>query len=392
MTNGMELSGSFSIDPNAPWVEAHNRDVTAVLAAYEADRPIRVPLLCGEWAGQHGFYAEEAGIDYRRYYTDPDEMLRVQLEAARRRRELPIYDLVLGQAPERWGVSVDLWPVVGPGWYGCELVYRRDSVIAHRSLNLSKEACAELAMPDPRTGGILRTCLAFWRHLRDCCDGTLEFLGRPVGPVAHGVGTNGFFSLALDLRGADIMADMVEDPAFARSFLERLGSHCDALDRTWSGMAGRSLEPFAITDHGIDMLSGDFYEEFIVPVVRLVNARRHMNPPTFLHHCGRGSHLFPIVKRCFGLTHLHALTYPLVDIARVRREVGDEVWVSALIEDSIIQFGPPERIRQTVKDLMASGAKGRGRLALVVGDMLKGTPPEHRLALYESVKEFGGYG
>jgi hypothetical protein len=34
---------------------------------------------------------------------------------------------------------------------------------------------------------------------------------------------------------------------------------------------------------------------------------------------------------------------------------------------------------------------GEGRLALTVGDMLAGTPLEDRLALYESVKEFGRY-
>lgn len=63
----------------------------------------------------------------------------------------------------------------------------------------------------------------------------------------------------------------------------------------------------------------------------------------------------------------------------------------ALIEDSIVQQGPTEHIRQTVCDLMVSGAKGRGRFALMVGDMLKGTPLEHRVALYESVKEIGSY-
>jgi hypothetical protein len=49
-----------------------------------------------------------------------------------------------------------------------------------------------------------------------------------------------------------------------------------------------------------------------------------------------------------------------------------------------------ERIRQTVKDLLLE-AKGQGRFSLQVGDMLRGTPMEHRLTLYEAVKEFGVY-
>ena len=91
------------------------------------------------------------------------------------------------------------------------------------------------------------------------------------------------------------------------------------------------------------------------------------------------------------MQRLDDLTFPLLDIAKIRRELGGEIWIKVCIEDSIIQQGPPERIRRTVKDLMESGAKGRGRLALTVGDMLPGTPLEYRLALYESVKEFRVY-
>ena len=75
----------------------------------------------------------------------------------------------------------------------------------------------------------------------------------------------------------------------------------------------------------------------------------------------------------------------------MRRELGEDIWITALIADEIVRFGPPGRIRQTVKELLESGARGRGRLALAAGDMLKGAPIEHRLALYESVKEFGAY-
>ena len=386
----MNLSQTFSIDVRADWVAAHNRDAAAVVDAHRADRPLRVPLMPGEWFGQHGLYADEADVDYARYYAEPDEMLRVQLEAARRRRELPICDMILGQAPEAWTVSVDLWPVVAPGWLGCELVYRRDAVIAHRSLNLSKAECRALAMPDPRSGGILKTCEAFWGHLKDRYENSLQFLGRPVGTIGHGVGTAGFFSLALDLRGPDIMADMYEDPEFVREFLLKVAGWCDGLERTWCARSDGTLGAFGITDHGIDMLSAETYEGFIVPVVRRINEQRGTKPPTLLHHCGRGAHLFPTVKRCFGLTDLDMLTFPLVDIARVRREVGEDVRVTALIADQITQSGPPERIRETVKALL-QGAKGRGRLALAMGDMLKGTPLEHRLVLYESVKEFGAY-
>lgn len=387
----MRLSESFSIaSPRADWVVSHNNQVRQVLTAWREDRPIRVPLLGGEWSGQHGFYADQIDLDYRRYYTDPDLMLQVQLEAARCRRELPICDNLLGELPERWPVSVDLWPVVAPGWVGCPLVYRKDCVIAHGGLRLSREQADAMSMPDPVHGGLLKTSGEFWRHMRASCR-DLKFLGRPVAPLGHGVGTNGFFSLALDIRGEDLMADMYDEPDFALRFLKKVASWCVELEGTWSRLAGRDGRggPFGISDHGIDMLSPALYEQFIVRVIQDVNRLHGTSPPRALHHCGRGSHLFPVIKRHFGLESIDAVTWPYVDLAKVRRELGEEVRIQALIADPIVQQGPPEQIRQAVKEVMK--AKGKGRFALMVGDMLRGTPLEHRLALYEAVKEFGRY-
>ena len=386
----MQLSDSFQIDPQAPWVRRHNAEAQEVLAAWRADRPIRVPLLSDDSFIQHGLYAGEAGLDYTRYYADSDEMLRVQLEAARRRREVPIADLVLGEAPATWPITVDFWPVPAPGWVGCEVLFRRDTVPAHRPLDLSREAAEAMPMPDPRTGGLLATIGRFHKAIEARAAG-LKFLGRPVGPVWPGVDHAGLFAMALDVRGQDIMLDMYECPDVARRFLLKMAEWCDALERAWKeGPAGRRGY-FRNTDHGIDMLSPALYEAFIQPVIVEMNRRRGTPLPSGLHHCGRGAHLFGFIRRHCPLQRLDDITFPLIDVAKMRREVGDEVWTKVCIEDSIVQMGPPERIRRTVRDLMASGAKGRGRLALTVGDMLAGTPLEHRLALYEAVREFGRY-
>ncbi|MHB9134409.1 MAG: uroporphyrinogen decarboxylase family protein [Armatimonadota bacterium] len=387
----MQLSESFAIDPREPWVVEHNREVREVMEAFQAGRPTRVPLITGEWAGQHGFYAEEVDLDYRKYYTDPDEMVRVQLEAAKRRREIPFSDIILGEAPERWPIAADFVPVIGPGWFGCPLEYRKDAVIAHRELYLSKEECLALEIPDPVDGGFMATQHRFYDYLKDTYEGKLTFLGKPVGPVSHGVVTSGFFSLALDLRGAEIMSDMYEDPEFAHAFLEKLASALEMLERTWCERTGQPVPPFYISDHGIDMLSAEMYEEFIAPLSLEMNRRRGTEPPQNLHHCGRGSHLFPTIKRIFGLNSINVLTYPLNDIAKVRHDLGEDVTIYAVIDDGIIQLGPPERIRQVVKEFFDTVVKGNGGLALMLGDLLRGTPMENRIAYYEAVKEYGQY-
>lgn len=388
----MKLSQSFSIDIDAPWVKKHNKEARSVVDAFKADKPIRVPLLMGDATHQHGFYSEEADVDYRIYYNDPDEMVRVQLEAARRRRELPFCDFEIGVLPESWTVSVDQHPVVGPGAFGCPITFRKHTVPAHECLHLSKQECKDLVMPDLRTGGLLKKIGKYDAYMKENYENKLEFLGRPLGWVACGIYTAGIFSTTLDLRGPEIMSDMYEDPEFAAGFLRKVADWCIAFGQEWYYDGAPATGPYQITDHGIDMLSPFTYEKFIVQLIKDINKERGTTETAHsLHHCGRGAHLFSIMDREFGLEHIDSLTYPLIDIARVRSELGEDVWIEGVIADEILTFGPPEMIRQIVKDLMQSGAKGRGRFSLSVGDLLQGVPLEHRYVLYESVKEFGTY-
>lgn len=387
---GMKLSTAFGIDPASPAIARHNAQARAALEAHAADRPTRVLLKCSEWVGQHGFYADEIGLDYREYYTNPDLMLQVQLEAARRRREIPVHDLVLGEAPaEGWMTGVDLWPAVAPGAFDCELMYRRETVIANSSRHLSREECDALVLPSIEDGGIIGTIRRFHEHLVATYEGQLSFLGRTVDHIRNGIGTSGFFSLALDLRGEEIMADMYEDPAFVHRFLQRLADWTDALTRRWSDPADHDA-PFPLTDHGIDMLSPPMYEKFILPIL-LEKNRDKLHVPQLFHHCGRGQHLFPILARHFKIHTLHALTYPLLDIERIRAEVGDDAHIYALISDGVLSLGKPDDVRYAVKNLLTPRLKRHGRLSLISGDLLPGTKMDNLHALYEAVKEFGQY-
>jgi hypothetical protein len=99
--------------------------------------------------------------------------------------------------------------------------------------------------------------------------------------------------------------------------------------------------------------------------------------------------LLPVFKKHYPLERLDDVTYPLLDLSEARRIFGDGVWIKAQLEDGITHAGPVETIRQSVRDLLQSGAVGTGRFCLSVGDMLSGTPMEHRRAFYAAVREFG---
>lgn len=386
----MKLSTSFTIDTNASWVVEHNAESRRIVSSWENGHPIRVPLVCDDTAIQHGLYAGEHGVDYYEYYTNPDEMVRVQLEAARYRREQPIYDFPLGVLPESWPIFVDFWPVPVQGWVGCDITYRSNGSPVQTPLSLNRRECLALEMPDPKTGGFLKKITEFSDYIRENWVGR-EFLGRPIGPVYSGVDHNGVFSLALDIRGKDLLTDFYEDPDFVRRFLLKVAGWCDAFERAWPDAFPGRPAYFRNTDHGIDLLSSAMYSDHIYPVVAEINRRRGTQLPTSWHYCGGGIHLLETFKEHYPIERIDDLTYPLLDPSQARCIVGEDVWIKAALSDGIVHAGPPDRIRETVRQIAAAESKGRGRFCLSVGDMLPGTELEHRLALYKAVKEYGVY-
>lgn len=390
------LATSFHIDPREPWVAQHNREARDVWAAHKADRPVRVPVL---FTGARTVYLAQNGIDYRSYYEDPEQMLRLQLEWNRLERELPLGDTVLAEAPDTWTVAVDFHPVASAVSLGCPVVFRPDAVPAHACAHLTRDHCRDMDMPDVLESGLLPQHRLFRAHFDRVCAGGLKYLGRPVArgrPTLPSTG-GGTFSTALDARGPEIMSDMYDDPEFVHSFLERIAEWQIDLRRAWHRLDEMPYwmdvpgdQEVDITDHGIDMLSAETYDEFVASLVVRIARKYGKRTGTSLHHCGRGVHLFPLVKRRFGLTQIHGLTWPINNVARVRREVGHDVWIVAVISDAILRT-TPDAIRQATRDFLTPEVKGRGRLSLWVPGEVTGIPVENYRAVYEAAREYGRY-
>lgn len=392
----MILSSAFQIDPCEPWVEQHNGEVREVWAAFKADRPTRVPV---RFSGARTLYLEKNQIDYRTYYENPEEMLRLQLEWQRYERELPLGDTILAEAPEDWKVRVDFHPFESASSFGCPVLFRPDAVPAHECAHLSLDQCRTMPLPDLFVSGLLPRHREFRNCLDSLCGKGLNFLGKPVKrskPSLPSTG-GGTFSTALDIRGPEIMSDMYDAPESVHVLLEQIAEWQIALHRAWCAVDGMPYAmdkpdggAFSITDHGIDMLSPQKYDEFLASLIFKLCRKYGKRPGTCLHHCGRGTHLFPLIQKLFGLTEIHALTWPINDVGRVRRDVGDEVWITAVISDSIL-CTTPEAIREAVRDFFTPEVKGHGRLSLWVPGEVTGIPMENYRALYLAVREYGRY-
>ena len=385
----IELSEQFSPDISSETGKKHNEEAEQVYKAYLRGKPERVPFICGEWIGQHGFYADEIGLDYRKYYTNPDLMIQVQLEAARRRRELPLHDNIpICKVPtESWCVGVDLWPVIAAGWLGCPIEYNKITQIANRSLHLSKEECDMLQMPDLTSGGLLATMNKFYKHMVGEYANKLCFLGKTVDFIQCMAGSNGVFSLALDLRGENIMTDMYEDSEFVHRFLNKLADWIESLEIAWQKGVQK---PYSISDHGTDMLSPETYEEFIIPILLRKN-KNSLDKKHDFHHCGVGQKLFPVIAKYFKINSVHAVTYPTLNIEKIREDVGEDAWVIVCLDEGILKYGKPDDVRYAVKQLLTDKVKGSGGISIMSGDLVRGVNMDNMYVLYDAIREYGCY-
>jgi hypothetical protein len=193
------------------------------------------------------------------------------------------------------------------------------------------------------------------------------------------------------------MSDMFEAPEFVHAFLERIAEWRIALERTWTLRDGMEFPldhpgqgEIEITDHGIDMLSVATYETFVGALIDQLGRKYGQPPSKFLHHCGRGAHLFPAMQRRSRIDRLHGLTWPVNDVARIRRDLGYDIWITAVIADTILLRGP-EATRAAVLDFLTSEVMGAGRLCLWAPGEAAGIPMASYEALYAATKEFGRY-
>jgi len=138
------------------------------------------------------------------------------------------------------------------------------------------------------------------------------------------------------------------------------------------------------------MLSPEIYEEFIIPILLRKN-KNNLDIEHDFHHCGTGQKLFPVIAKYFKLKSVHAVTYPTLEIAKIREDVGENVRVIANIDDGILKYGKPEDIRYIVKQLLTDKVKASGGMAIMSGDLVRGVNMDNMFVLYDAIKEYGRY-
>ena len=377
--------------------DAHNAEVKEVWDSYHARKPIRVPVILG--LNVRYYLLPEAsgnpkGIRFEDYYNDPDLMVETQLEFQHYVRHNLLFDAEMGMPRESWpGVYVDFQNTYEASWFGCPVVFRENQVPDTEPIlaDDNKRMLFDRGIPDPFTDGSMAKNLEYYERMLKKIKG-YTFMQLPVGGILPtGLGTDGPFTAAANLRGAtEICLDIYEDPEFVRELLDYITEATIVRIRAWREKLGHEPKPtcWGIADDSIQLLSRDAYREIVLPCHRRLFAELAGPGPHSIHLCGDATRHFKMIRDELNVQAFDT-GFP-IDFGALRKELGPEVQINGGPSVQFLLQHTPEEIREEVRRILSTGVMEGGKFVLREGNnVAPGIPEENLNAMYHAAREFG---
>lgn len=210
------------------------------------------------------FWLHAFGKTWTEYTSDPRTMLELQLAAHKWTLENVLGDVT--------GVSAspDLFSFYGESYgLGCELgcddltpwIASHPIQTAADLARLEAIDAADNRYTDAVRGWIARMEPLLEDYQIHYADGIMQ---RPITRLGFGYGSIGVFTLATDLRGPEIYADLYERPDFARELLRIVTDKVIARYRWLGTLAGGAVKGMYLVDDSSGALSpGSIRRSFI---------------------------------------------------------------------------------------------------------------------------------
>lgn len=209
-----------------------------------------------------------------------------------------------------------------------------------------------------------------------------------------------FFHDAIDLTGMEnFMVMLIEKPMLADALLERIVDYYFEVNRRIFEEAADVIDIFFIgNDFGTQngpVVSEAIFRRFFLPhLARLASLGHDFGLKVMLHCCGG---FFPLIPALIevGIDALQALQPDARDMApaRLKSAFGNRIIFNGCIDThNWLIDGTPELVRTRTREVLEIMKPGGGYIASPSHDyLLPETPVENVLALYETVREYGGY-
>jgi len=310
------------------------------------------------------------GLSYRDVYTRPEAMLLAQLwhQYVLRMRHHVFCDNETG-LPEVWKVGPSYHNVYEAAFFGATIEFRPNELpdTTPPFAGSRKQDVFSVDIDHPTETGFFNRTIEM-THAMERVARDATFWGRPIEVEPYlPLGTDGPLTVAMNIRGADILTDLIEDPEYARKLFAFIVSA--ALKRRRAFRAYWSLpedprEGVGLADDSIALLGVSQYREWILPHHRTwfdaidpggTRARS-------IHLCGDAQRHFLTIRDELRVSSFDT-GFP-VDFARLRAELGPEVEISGGVEVATLLTGSPESVYRRARGILASGILAGGRFVL----------------------------
>lgn len=221
-----------------------------------------------------------------------------------------------------------------------------------------------------------------------------ELHGRDLIAVATMEMT--LFEIAWYLRGMhQFMIDMLEDPEFVNTLLDRITELRIAMTRNYAraGVDIIRLGDDVSTQLGM-MMDKELWKEFFKERLRsVIKAAKDENPDVLIFYHGDGN-LYDVIPELIdaGVDILNPVQPECVDPVRVKKEFGDRLSFWGTIgTQTTMPFGTPEEVKAECKHMIETVGRGGGLLLAPTHWLQPEVPWENIIAFTEAVKEYGRY-
>lgn len=373
----------------------HNQEVELIWDAYQAGRPVRVPMVLTSvariWILDPSLNTK--GITWRQYLTSPDTMLDVSLHHKYYVAHTIPQDWPMGVPEDAWDIHLEFGNVYEEAWFGCEIIFP-DGQIATTRPRYAGSAANEVfdrGLPGPFDGFMGKVRHDYEYILEKVSN--LEFHRRPVR-ILHPIslGTDGPLTVANGIRGSQIFEDMLVNEAYFHRLMDFITTATIHRIRAWRAYLGVEMKPDRgwFADDAVQFLSTRMYREKILPYHKRLLAELFGPGPHFVHLCGNVQRLMPVFKDELNVRSFDT-GFP-INFTTLRDEVGEDVEIQGGVPVGELVHATPNQIFLRTREILQSGITRGGKFILKeANDLAPCTPLENMRAMYSAVKQYGVY-
>lgn len=334
------------------------------------------------------------GIDFEGVFEDPKEMLKAHLlhQYLRAKR----YNLFCDDPcalPEEWEFIASFQNVYEARSLGSQLHYR-DKQIPDTEPWLkddNKRAVFDIDISEPLKLEPYSRAIEYYDFLSEYVAGK-TFLDRPIKIVpAMFRCCDGPLTVAMSLRGEQILYDMFDDPDYADELFDFIVQAAINRVRAFESYYNVSEPgPVGFADDSIAVIGVEQYEaQLLKHHQKYYDSVAAEFGKRAIHLCGDATRHFPMIHDRLGVVEFDT-GFP-VDFAWLRDQLGPDVMIYGGVEVSLLTDGGPEEVYSRSKEILSSGVMAGKFVFRDANNLPPNVPWVNLAAFYKAALDFGAY-